>query len=140
MLILGKRLNTENALKYLWKNFNITEFLCLGQFSKIFRVTLKFSVLKFHSVTSKATCVRGRPPACNPPCKLTRFLTSTPRRQTRGTTLNITQTRVLCRIYPVVESIQFLSFRITLASIVLGIQCEQIMINAAKMHLNPKSN
>ena len=40
------------------------------------------------------------------------------------------QRRVLCRIYPVVKSIQFLSSHITLASIVLDIQCEQIMINA----------
>ena len=31
---------------------------------------------------------------------------------------------MLCRIYPVVESVQFLSFHLTLASIVLDIQCE----------------
>ena len=53
VLIIGKRLNTENALKYLWKIFRVTQFLCVGQFSWIFRVTLKFSVwfsvLKFHS-------------------------------------------------------------------------------------------
>ena len=54
VLIIGKRLNTENTLKYLWKIFRVTQFLCVGQFSWIFRVTLKFSVwfsvLKFHSV------------------------------------------------------------------------------------------
>ena len=53
VLIIGKRLNTENTLKYLWKIFRVTQFLCVGQFSWIFRVTLKFSVwfsvLKFHS-------------------------------------------------------------------------------------------
>ena len=45
-----------------------------------------------------------------------------------------TETRVLCQIYPVVESIQFLSVCTTLTSIVLVlvIQCEYIMnmINA----------
>ena len=54
VLIIGKRLNTENALKYLWKNFQGYSIPLSWAISWIFRVTLKFSVwfsvLKFHNV------------------------------------------------------------------------------------------
>ena len=58
VLILGKRLNNENALKCLWKISGLLNSFVLGNFMD-FRVTLKFSewfsVLKFHSVMSVMT-------------------------------------------------------------------------------------